>query len=553
MALPTCNVVCAMHDQEGAPVAGATFEFKLNRPEVYEGFVVPTRVVGTTSDDGTCTVALWPNQLGSAESAYIVTIRSPGGRTERVTATIPNVATVNLHDVSALPPYPGKPDAQVYLEAAQGIVEDAQEAAANASNSAAQASTKAGEALASANSASAERSAAQTAREGAESAQAAAAASAGSASGSAAAASGSAAAAAASLTDINTGLASKLPIAGGAMTGNLTIPSLNGGQLAGRRRRNVNGSMVINQGGAGGNVVDMWKSNLGGSAVVTIDLTSSGPGSDGISRSLRATVGTADASIAAGDFFYLSTAIEGYDAAPLAGSTFVASFWVKSSKVGTYCVGFRNSGNATSYVVEYAVNAPNTWEKKSIVVPNGLLSGGSWNYSNGVGVSITFAAAAGSTYRTTPGAWQAGNFFATANQVNALDTAGAMFEIAGLQVEAGSSPTPFEHIDVASEYMAAFRYFRPSGPMTGITVSTTSVVGLAADFSSNPMRAAPTILLSSGSLGLVDPGVASRNISAPTLTDSSPVGAVVSAICTATTNGKLHYTTPGVFFFDARL
>lgn len=535
-----------MHDQEGAPVPGATFEFKLNRQEVYEGFVVPTRVTGTSGEDGTCTVALWPNQLGSAESAYQVTIRSPGGRSERVTATIPNVATVNLHDVSALPPYPGKPDAQVYLETAQGIVEDAQEAAANASNSAAQASTKAGEALASANSASAERSAAQTAREGAESAQAAAAASAGSAS-------GSAAAAAASLTDINTGLASKLPIAGGAMTGNLTIPSLNGGQLAGRRRRNVNGSMVINQGGAGGNVVDMWKSNLGGSAVVTIGLTSSGPGSDGISRSLRATVGTADTSIAAGDFFYLVSLIEGYDAAPLAGSTFVASFWVKSSKVGTYCVGFRNSDATASYVAEYAVNAPNTWEKKSIVVPNGLLSGGSWNYSNGLGVSITFTAAAGSTYRTTPGAWQAGNFFATANQVNALDTVGAMFEIAGLQVEAGSVPTPFEHIDVVSEYMAAYRYFRPSGPMTGVTVSTTSVVGLAADFSSNPMRAAPTILLSSGSLGLVDPGVASRNISAPTLTDSSPIGAVVSAICTATTSGKLHYTTPGVFFFDARL
>lgn len=198
MALPTCNVVCAMHDQEGAPVAGAAFEFKLNRPEVYEGFVVPTRVVGTTGDDGTCTVALWPNQLGSAESAYGVTIRSPGGRTERVTATIPNVATVNLHEVSELPPYPGKPDAQVYLETAQGIVEDAQEAAAASASSA---SASAGSAsAASASAASSSGSAAASAGFAAAAGDSAGAASASSAtaSGFASAASGSAAAAAGS-------------------------------------------------------------------------------------------------------------------------------------------------------------------------------------------------------------------------------------------------------------------------------------------------------------------------------------------------------------------
>lgn len=213
-----------MHDQEGAPVPGATFEFKLNRQEVYEGFVVPTRVLATAGEDGTCTVALWPNQLGSAESSYQVTIRSPGGKSERVLATIPNVATVNLHDVSALPPYPGKPDAQVYLETAQGIVADAQEAAANASNSAAQASTKAGEALTSANSAGTERAAAQAARTGAEAAQAAAAASAGTAAAAAGAAASSASAAANSLTDINTGLSSKASLSGANFTGHIEVP-----------------------------------------------------------------------------------------------------------------------------------------------------------------------------------------------------------------------------------------------------------------------------------------------------------------------------------------
>ena len=193
MALPTCDVVCAMHDQAGEPIPGAVFEITLNRFEVYEGFVVPAKTIATSGADGTVTVALWPNQLGSTESGYSITMRAPNGKTQRIIATIPNVSTVNLHDVSTSPPYPGKPDAQVYLEMAQGIVDDANEAAASSATSAASAGTSASASAASA-------LAASTSAAAADGSATAAAGSATAASGSATAASGSATAAAGSAT-----------------------------------------------------------------------------------------------------------------------------------------------------------------------------------------------------------------------------------------------------------------------------------------------------------------------------------------------------------------
>jgi hypothetical protein len=127
-----------MHDQEGAPVPGATFDAVLNQFEVYQGYVVPQRVIGTADEQGVCVLNLWPNQLGSVESAYVVRMRSPSGKSLTITAVVPDQPTANLHDVAVLPPYPGKIDGQVQVEAAIEAGQQAQvsaqaaEASANA-------------------------------------------------------------------------------------------------------------------------------------------------------------------------------------------------------------------------------------------------------------------------------------------------------------------------------------------------------------------------------------------------------------------------------------
>jgi hypothetical protein len=210
---------------------------------------------------------------------------------------------------------------------------------------------------------------------------------------------------------------------------------------------------------------------------------------------LRVAVTTVDASIAASENLGIYQNIEGFNARDLIGKTFTLSFWVRSSKVGTHCVSLRNTGGDRTYVAEYAVGAANTWEQKFITVNGGLITAGTWSWTTALGVSVGFSLACGTTFQTTPNAWQTGNFFATSNQVNCLDTIGNIFAITGVQLEVGSVATPFEHRNYGQELALCQRYFQSS--ITKLTTYSTAAQSF--DYRSNfpvVMRAAPTIVSS---------------------------------------------------------
>lgn len=120
--LPTCLVQCVVYDNDGAPVLGAEVLAKLDRAEVYNGYVVPASTVAFTNADGVCSLALWPNALGATESSYLIRIQTPVGKTIKLTATVPNVSTANLHEIANLPAYDGKSDGQLAIEAAIAAV-----------------------------------------------------------------------------------------------------------------------------------------------------------------------------------------------------------------------------------------------------------------------------------------------------------------------------------------------------------------------------------------------------------------------------------------------
>lgn len=344
---------------------------------------------------------------------------------------------------------------------------------------------------------------------------------------------------------------------GDTMTGNLTVPSLNGGQLAGNRRRNLNGDCRIAQLGtsypaANRHTIDMWWYGFAGAQVSTVTLEADAPAGSGFVYSHRSTVTTADSAIAADDYASHRTVIEGYDVADLVGKTFTVSFRVRSAKTGIHCVALRNSGLDRSYVHEFTIAAANTWESHKFTVVGGLPAGGTWNLTNGVGLEVGFTLAAGSTYHTTAGAWQTGSFIATANQVNVLDTIGNIFAVTGLQVELGDTATPYERRSIGAELSQVQRYGRLNGGLSGWTTSTTFINGLAVDFSSNPMRATPTIQLVNGTNTAHDPGIAMRDFSAPSYYGTN-LGGYVSGTISATTANKLHNLLQGAVFFDARL
>lgn len=214
---------------------------------------------------------------------------------------------------------------------------------------------------------------------------------------------------------------------------------------------------------------------------------------------------TADTSVTGSDIAYVETRIEGYNWAALAQRAFTLSFWIKATRTGTYCVAFYNNVDR-SYVAEYTVNQADTWELKTITV-SASPSAGTWDYTTGLGLRVMFMLAAASGMHTTPGAWQTGSLFSTANAVNACDSAANDFRLALVQLEAGSIATDFETRSVAQELALCQRYLPvvsgASGPVGAGFCNSATKAFISAPFD-GPARIAPTgITVSNGAHFLV--------------------------------------------------
>ena len=177
--------------------------------------------------------------------------------------------------------------------------------------------------------------------------------------------------------------------------------------------------------------------------------------------SMKVDCTTVDASIAAGDFCNLVQRIEGYNFSPLEGNTATLSFWVKATKTGTYCVSVISGGSDRSYVSEYTVSSTDTWEKKTATIEFNY-SGGTWDYTNGIGLQVKWALATGSNYQGVADTWNSAQDTGTSNQVNACDSTSNNFFLAQVQLEVSATATPFEHKTFAEELDACERYYEKS-------------------------------------------------------------------------------------------
>lgn len=233
----------------------------------------------------------------------------------------------------------------------------------------------------------------------------------------------------------------------------------------------INGDMRISQRGtsftaiaSGTYSLDRWKYYKSGAAVHTVTQDTDAPTLTDAGylfrNSLRLNLTTPDTSIASGDFVFLNQNIEGYNWAPLAQKVFTLSFWVKATTIGTYCVSFLNAAADRSYVAEYTINTTATWEYKTVTVAASP-STGTWDYTNGAGLQVTWVLAAGSSVQTTAGAWQNGSFNATANQVNGVNTGSTDFRITGVMINGGSTASPFSTYGKTfdQELAACYRYY----------------------------------------------------------------------------------------------
>lgn len=244
---------------------------------------------------------------------------------------------------------------------------------------------------------------------------------------------------------------------------------------SGHRNLIINGAMRIDQRfggtasstGSGRWIVDRFAylTNYGNATCQQVS-DSQPPG--GFYNSAKVTVNSSGTQVS-NSYSVITYYVEGYDASRLGLGTIMSQsiglgFWVRSSVTGTYCVAIRNASETRSYIREYSITAANTWQYVYFVFSAD--SAGTWNRTNGIGLSITWTLGSGSTYRNPSGQdiWSGANYIATPNQVNFMATVGATFYITGVSLEdppTGGGPNGFgmyEHVPYGYDLRRCQRY-----------------------------------------------------------------------------------------------
>ena len=270
------------------------------------------------------------------------------------------------------------------------------------------------------------------------------------------------------------------------------------------KNRIFNGSMVIDQRNAGASVtptngqytIDRWCSFLSQSSKYTVQRNAgSVTPPAGFSNYLGVTSLSAY-SVLTSDTFFQYQPIEGFNFADMAwgtanAQTVTLSFWVRSSLTGTFGGALINEAANRSYPFSYTVSSANTWEQKTISIAGDTT--GTWvGATNGTGALLRFGLGSGSTFTSTAGSWQSGNFVQPTGSVSVVGTNGATFYITGVQLEKGSTATSFDYRPYGTELALCQRYYQHRVPTWGTGRSTDNYIHSSAYFKVT-MRAAPTL------------------------------------------------------------
>ncbi len=253
----------------------------------------------------------------------------------------------------------------------------------------------------------------------------------------------------------------------GTCTANLTNNLSN-------RNKIINGSMIVSQRNGTSAVttvnaynIDRWQNAFSGT-IGAYSFSQSTDSPDGFANSYKIDVTTADTSLGSTDVHYFRTAIEGQDIQDFAKGTssakkFTLSFYVKSTKTGTYIVNLTDVDNSRECSASYTVSDTN-WNRYTVSFPADTT--GAFDNDNNVSLRVLFALSAGSTFQsgTLSTSWAAQ---ADANrlvgQVNLADNTSNDWLITGIQLEVDNTgsgkATDFEHRSFGQELALCQRYF----------------------------------------------------------------------------------------------
>ena len=273
-----------------------------------------------------------------------------------------------------------------------------------------------------------------------------------------------------------------------------------------------NGGFTVNQrgstavaAGSSGIGPDRFSVTSGSTAAYTLTTETDVPSGSGLLKSLKVDITTGDASIAAGEQYYVEHRVEGTNVAHLMlgtanAATVTLQFWARSRVTGVHCVSLLNSANNRSYPFEYTIAVADTWEYFTETIV--LDTSGTWLTSTGIGLRVIWTLAAGSNFQGTADTWEGAEDLCTSNQVNVVSSTGT-FGLAGVQLEVGSVATDFEHQDYGTTLAACQRYLYLGGTGAVGGAASTSQVILGFQFP-QVMRVAPTAALTDTSINVIN-------------------------------------------------
>ena len=234
-----------------------------------------------------------------------------------------------------------------------------------------------------------------------------------------------------------------------------------------------NGAMKIAQRGtnftgvtaSGTFPVDRFLFHVGSLGTWTLSQSTDVPTGQGLSHSIKCDVTTANASPSGTAYARIDQRFEGQDLQRFCKGTanaknFAVSFWVKSPKTGTHIVQLQDQDNSRNVSKAYTVSSANTWEKKELIFPADTT--GAFDNDNGGSLFLCFYLAVGTGYQggTLQTTWgtPVNNTRAT-GQVNVADSTSNDFYLTGVQMEASSYCSEFEHRSFGDELLRCYRYY----------------------------------------------------------------------------------------------
>ena len=278
----------------------------------------------------------------------------------------------------------------------------------------------------------------------------------------------------------------------------------------------INGDMQIAQRStsvasittSGYKTLDRFRFEIDSIGTFTMSQSTDTPTGQGFANSLKLDCTTADAAPAAGDLLQIVQRFEGQNLQYLKKGTANAlpltlSFWVKSTKTGTFIAELYDANNTRQISKSYTVSVSNTWEFKTVTYAGDTT--GAFTNDNGLSLVAVFWLGAGTTYTsgTLNTSWaNATNANRAVGQVNIADNTANDFLITGVQLEAGEQASGFEFMPFDIDLIRCQRYYYLHAVGNGIRVGTataysSALIDATISFPTT-MRTAPSLIIASG-------------------------------------------------------